>query len=268
MHRARGASVPSRRRRRIRRPGRARRAAVQRQDPRCPRVRRWAPIVPWARTTGPPPGRPQPARSPQCARRLGAASSGPRRWSAGPWMHVNLEKVAGAPARTSAAGRGRPWPGALSFSSGTKVPRGAGRGRGDRILRATLWRGPVIQCREAGAGRRGAARCGTGKVGPGCALRWRHPEGDPPCEELREKAPLRSLPLRRIGREAFGVQDSDRWPRACAAVGAIAQRGAASGRVPPARARPPTCAPRITVGFKATPEDGKCISHFHYLVNI
>lgn len=43
---------------------------------------------------------------------------------------------------------------------------------------------------------------------------------------------------------------------------------AASGRVPPARARPPTCAPRVTVGFKATPEDGKCISYFHYLVNI
>lgn len=67
MHRARGASVPSRRRR-IRRPGRARRAAVQRQDPRCPRVRRSAPIVPWARTTGPPPACPQSAVRPTAGR--------------------------------------------------------------------------------------------------------------------------------------------------------------------------------------------------------
>lgn len=43
---------------------------------------------------------------------------------------------------------------------------------------------------------------------------------------------------------------------------------AASRRVPLARARPPTCAPRVTIGLKATPEYGKCISHFHYLVNI
>lgn len=164
MHRARGASVPSSRRRRIRRPGRARRAAARRPGPRCPRAGPSAPIVPWAA----PPGRPHPARNPWRARRLGAASSGPRRSPHRPGMHVNLEKVVGAPARSSAAGRGRPRPSALSFSSRTKVPRVAGRGRGDRILRAALLRGPVVPSREAGARRRGAAPSAARRgAGPG-----------------------------------------------------------------------------------------------------
>lgn len=74
MHRARGASVPSRRRR-IRRPGRARRAAARRPGPRCPRGRPAAPIVPSARAARPPRARPQPAARPTARRcKLGPAA--------------------------------------------------------------------------------------------------------------------------------------------------------------------------------------------------
>lgn len=241
MHRARGASVPSRHRR-IRRPGRARRAAARRPGPRCPGARSAAPPLPLC--PGPaPPCRPQPARTPRRARRPGAASSGPQRPPARPAMHVNLEKVAGAPARTSAAASGRPRPGALSFSSRTKVPRAAGRGRGDPVLRATLRRGPGAQYGEARVGRRGAARsaapCGTGEAGPGRALRRRRPGGARPCEESRAKAPLGSRRFGAGGREALGVRTRGlcRGRRDSAALAAL-------GRVPPARARPSTCAPR------------------------
>ncbi|XP_020947038.1 uncharacterized protein LOC110260611 isoform X1 [Sus scrofa] len=84
MHRARGASVPSRRRR-IRRPGRARRAAAQRPGPRRPRARPpvrpsahpAAPIVPQAR-----------AAPPSCDRLRPAARPTAGRWKFGPAAHA------------------------------------------------------------------------------------------------------------------------------------------------------------------------------------
>jgi hypothetical protein len=137
MHRARGSSVPSRRR--IRRPGSTRRAAARRPGSRCPRVRppRRAHCAPScaARSRAPSP----PAARARPTARL--CTSGPRRPPGRPGMHVNLEKVAGRAGLPSAAGRGRPWGSALSLSSGTKVPGGAGRRRRDQVLRATLVRG-------------------------------------------------------------------------------------------------------------------------------
>lgn len=227
MHRARGASVPSRRRC-IRRPGPARLAAARRPGPRCPRARRRRPLCPGPRR------RP---RSPPAARRAptpGSASSGPRHPPACPGMHVNLEKVAGAPARTSAAGRGRPQPSALSFSSGTKVHRGAGGGRGGRVLRATLWRGPVFDPGkpEPGGERRGA---GPGKWGlavryGGAILQLSRPA------ELRDMAPLCPLPFPRV-KEGSAFNPGLR-PMAEGLCAPRHHRAAlaASRRVPPARA--------------------------------
>ncbi|XP_077908574.1 uncharacterized protein LOC110599092 [Ictidomys tridecemlineatus] len=80
MHRARGASVPSRRR--IRRPGSARRAAARRPGPRCPRARSAAPIVPGpSPRAGPPRARLDP-RPPdgQALRVRGVGAPGPARF--------------------------------------------------------------------------------------------------------------------------------------------------------------------------------------------
>lgn len=105
--------------------GRARAVpAVARRRPLCPRPA--------------PPGRPEPGRNPQRARRPGAASWGPRRRPARPGMHVNLEKVAG---RAGPDLRGRAWasPARRAFVFvRDKGPRGAGRRHGDQVLRATL----------------------------------------------------------------------------------------------------------------------------------
>ncbi|XP_072829796.1 uncharacterized protein [Vicugna pacos] len=126
-----------------------------------------------------------------------------------------------------------------------------GHGRGDRVLRGTLRGSPVVQDREAGAGRRGAARsdarCGTREVGPGRALRPRGPGAVRPCEELREMASLCSLPFRRVKERI--IRNSGLRPRACAAVGTTAQRWPRpGGRVPPARAEQPTSAPKPRSG--------------------
>ena len=142
---------------------------------------------------------------------------------------MNLEKVAG---RAGADLRGRAWaplaPRAFVFApdkgpsrrrsrTWRPCPAGHSAGWSDRSTR-----GSRSEKRTSGAV---GARCGTQGVGPGRALRPRRPGAVPPWEELWDMAWLCSLPLSpREGENHFGSQNSDRWARACAAVGAIAQR--------------------------------------------
>lgn len=267
MHRARGASVPSRRRR-IRRPGRARRAAARQPGPRCPRARPPGGAH-CARLA--PPGRPWAAPSLRAAL---SAPDGPAlqvgaRDCLPPGKHVNLEKVAG---RAGPDLRGRAWAPparALSFSSRTKVPRGASRGRGDRVLPAAPRRGPVVPYGQVGVRRGGVARRGTGGVGPGRALRpaVSVPEPSRPAKSCGRWHRAALCGLHAWRREAFGTRTQTRGPGSVP-CGHESAALAASGRVPPPRAGQSTCVSRVTIGFRATPEGGKCISHFRCLVSI
>ncbi|XP_048971198.1 basic proline-rich protein-like [Canis lupus dingo] len=244
MHRARGASVPSRRRRRIRRPGRARRAAARQPGPRRPRARPAAPIVPGPRRPPPraAPRSPAPARSPQPAarptarlRKLGPAP--PARPGA-----RELGESRGAPRPgPPPQGVGAPRPGALSVSPRTKVPRGARRGRGDPVLPAlpgrVRW---LLSGRPAsgGQGRRGLARASPGRP---------RPPAVPPCPELREVAPrARRRPARGRGARPGPGPGPGPGPS-----GQDSAAPSASRRVPPPRAGRSTCVSRVTAALRS-----------------
>lgn len=258
MHRARGASVPGRRHR-IRRPGRARRAAALQPGPcrpraRPPPARPAAPIVPRARAAGRPrPPAPEKAAARPAARRCKFGPSAPAR---PPGDARELGESREACGRHL---RGRAWAPlarrAFVFGQDKGPARRGARARGDRVPRTPLGRGSGSPCREAEAGRERGA-------GPGSAA-W-------PCAP---PAPSRSRPAgeslgrghrfaprgegRRGGKGS--VRSPELGPAApgLAAAGGIARRG-----LRPARARLPTCAPRGAEGFGAAPEDGKCLSHF------
>ncbi|XP_012612711.2 uncharacterized protein LOC105867292 isoform X2 [Microcebus murinus] len=246
MHRARGASVPSRRR--IRRPGSARRAAAGLTlSPRLPARRR--PLC-----SGPaPPGCPQ-ARRPPDGRALQVRARVARP-PGGPGMQVNLEKVAGRAGRPSAAGRRRPGPARFRFRLGqrslTALVADAVTGSRGPLFTAGR-RSNTAKPEPEGEPQRAS---GPRKWALGRALRRCPPGAVPPRQELREPVPLCSPPLRR------GKQGSVWNPglRAAAAglcsAAALAQRRPRSGAVP-GRARLLTCAPQVRIEFKATPEDG------------
>lgn len=94
------------------------------------------------------------------------------------------------------------------------------------------------------------------------------PRSRPRCGELREMASLCSLPFRRLKEGSIWNPGLRPMTQGLCSRGHGSLAPAASERVPPARARLSTCAPRVAIGFKATPENGKCISHFRYLVAI
>ncbi|XP_021038445.1 uncharacterized protein LOC110310082 [Mus caroli] len=200
MHRARGASVPSRRC--IRSPGSARRVA--RSVPVPSGRPRW--LSPWPRS------RPGPL-GPEPARRPGSERPGPLRPPGRSGMHVNLEKV------TEHAGpvlRGRAWAHAGPHTL-VGVPDKGLQWRQpwtrDSILRATLawW---VVGCKTA------EARSGGSGVW-GLAVRW--PEAVPRCEELRERL-LTALGCFCAPRSPTQVTpDSSQRPWAC-------QRSASGGQ--------------------------------------
>nr|XP_055107950.1 translation initiation factor IF-2-like [Symphalangus syndactylus] len=243
MHRARGASVPSRRR--IRRPGSARRAAARWPGPRCPRARPAAPIVPRPAPPGCPQARLQPTDGPT----LQVLARDAR-----PGMHVNLEKVAG---RAGRALRGRAWasPGRRAFVF--VWDKGPLR-RADAVTGSC---GPLSGAvgslsagkpEPEGKERRGA---GPGKWGLGPALRQRQSRAVPPCEELRELALLCRPPLGRGKRVSVWNPGLRLLAEGLCSSGHASAAPAAARRGPPARAGLSTCAPQVTIGCKATPED-------------
>lgn len=201
MHRARGASVPSRRC--IRSPGSAR--SVARSVPVPSGRPRW--LSPWPRS------RPGPL-GPEPARRPGSERPGPLRPPGRSGMHVNLEKV------TEHAGpvlRGRAWahagPHALICvrDKGLQWRQPWTR---DSSLRATLawW---VLGCKTAEAGR--AAGPGFG-ASPCAGQRPFHPAKS--CGERLRTA----LGCSRAPRSPTQVTpDSSQRPRAC-------QRSASGGQ--------------------------------------
>ncbi|XP_030671231.1 uncharacterized protein LOC100607096 isoform X2 [Nomascus leucogenys] len=247
MHRARGASVPSRRR--IRRPGSARRAAARWPGPRCPRARPpgGAHCAP-ARPAGLSPSPPATHRPPDGPTLQVLARD------ARPGMHVNLEKVAG---RAGRALRGRAWasPGRRAFVF--VWDKGPLR-RADAVTGSC---GPLSGAvgslsagkpEPEGKERRGA---GPGKWGLGPALRQRQSRAVPPCEELRELAPLCRPPLGRGKRVSVWNPGLRLLAEGLCSSGHARAAPAAARRGPPARAGLSTCAPQVTIGFTATPED-------------
>lgn len=245
MHRARGASVPSRRRR-IRRPGRARRAAARQPGPRCPRARPAAPIVPGP-CRGAAPSPPATLSAPD-GRALQVGARASRR----PGKHVNLEKVAG---RAGQDLRGRAWapPARRAFVFvGDKGPP-----------RRWSW------TRRAGAARRssersgGSVRASRGQkrrsdgmrdLGAGAWLcaspgRLSVPEPSRPAKSCGRWHRAALCGLHAPRREAFRTRTQTRGPGPVR-CGHRSAAPAASRRAPPPRAGQSTCVSRVTIGFR------------------
>ncbi|XP_035875640.1 uncharacterized protein LOC118499207 [Phyllostomus discolor] len=234
MHRARGASVPSRHRR-IRRPGRARRSAARRPGPRCPRAR-------------------PPARQPCGAH----CASGPRRQVApippescsapdGQALQVRAHGVRPpGDARELGESRGACWPGPPRQGVGAPGPARFRFRPGQRSLAALVadaetgsggplfgevWRFNIGKT-EPGEEEQCSPRRGAGLGERGLAVRFARAVREPTCpaKSFGRRHRLAFCRLGACGREAFGAQDSDRGPRACArAVGTVAQRGLCPG---------------------------------------
>lgn len=83
------------------------------------------------------------------------------------------------------------------------------------------------------------------------------PRSRPRCGELREMASLCSLPFRRLKEGSIWNPGLRPMTQGLCSRGHGSLAPAASERVPPARARLSTCAPRVAIGFKATPENGQ-----------
>ncbi|XP_031512051.1 uncharacterized protein LOC101014684 isoform X2 [Papio anubis] len=244
MHRARGASVPSRRR--IRRPGSARRAAARRPGPRCPRARlpggtHCAPTRP----AGLSPSTPASRRPPD-----GPALQVLAR-DARPGMHVNLEKVAG---RAGRALRGRAWasPGRRAFVF--VWDKGPLR-RADAVTGSCGPLSGAVGSLSAGKPEpEGKDRRGAGPEKWGLGRAPGRPEQSHPAE-LRELAPLCRPPLQRVKRVSIWNPGLRPLAEGLCRSGHASAAPAAARRGPPARAGLSTCAPQVTIGFTATPED-------------
>ncbi|XP_047597767.1 translation initiation factor IF-2-like [Lutra lutra] len=245
MHRARGASVPSRRRR-IRRPGLARRAAARQPGPRCPRARPAAPIVPGPRRGAAP--SPPAALSAPDGRALQVGARASRR----PGKHVNLEKVAG---RAGPDLRGRAWApparSAFVFVGDKGPPRRLSRTRRPGAARRSSERsGGSVRASRGQKRRSGVVR--TWPLGPGRAPRPAvSPSRSRPA--LRRVAgdgtALRSAVYTRQGGKRFGpgLRAMAQGPVRC---GHESAAPAASPRAPPPRAGQSTCVSRVTIRFR------------------
>ncbi|XP_045867035.1 uncharacterized protein LOC123946024 [Meles meles] len=215
MHRARGASVPSRRRR-IRRPGRARLAAARQPGPRCPRARPAAPIR---------------------ARRPGSASWGPRLPPAREARELGESRGARRPGPPR-QGVGAPGPARFRFRRGQRSPEAlvvdAESGCCPPLLGEVRW----LRTGKPGSEEEERRDAGPGRWGLAVRLAGRslRPGAVPPCEELREMAPRCALRLTRAKKGSVSDQDSDPWPRACAvraqerSAGRVPARSSAKGR--------------------------------------
>ncbi|XP_053055492.1 translation initiation factor IF-2 isoform X4 [Acinonyx jubatus] len=265
MHRARGASVPSRRRR-IRRPGRARRAAARQPGPRCPRAARPPGGAHCARPA--PPGRPEPARDPQRARRPGPASSGPRRPPAGEARELGESPGARRPGPPR-QGVGAPGAARFRFRPGQRSLEALVSDAETGFCRPLLPRGPVVPYGQAGVTEEERRGAGPGEWG--LAVRFARPSPSRSRPALRRVAgdgtALLSAVRTREGGKRLGPRThTRRSPGACAVWAPQHSAGCVRARSSGKGSRP--ASPGVTIGFRATPEDGLTPASRHLVLQV
>ncbi|XP_032738875.1 translation initiation factor IF-2-like [Lontra canadensis] len=176
-----------------------------------------------------PRGGPEPARSPQRARRPVSASWGPRLPPAREARELGESRGARRPGPPR-QGVGAPGPARFRFRRGQRSPEAlvadAETGCCPPLLGEVRW------LRTGKPGSEEEERRGAGPGGWGLAVRLARPSlrpgAVPPCEELREMAPCCALRFTRAKEGSVSDQDSDPWPRACA----VRARERSAGRVP------------------------------------
>ncbi|XP_044084557.1 basic proline-rich protein-like [Neovison vison] len=197
-----------------------------------------------------PRGRPEPARSPQRARRPGFASCGPRLPPAREARELGESRGARRPGPPR-QGVGVPGPARFRFRRGQRSPEALVADAETGCCPPLL--GEVRRLRTGKPGSEEEERRGAGHGRWGLAVRLARPSlrpgAVPPCEELREMAPRCALRFTRARREAFRTRTQTRGPGPVRCRHESAAP-AASPRAPPPRAGQSTCVSRVTIGFR------------------
>ncbi|XP_014648834.1 PREDICTED: putative uncharacterized protein FRMD6-AS1 [Ceratotherium simum simum] len=204
-----------------------------------------------------PPGVPEPGPSPAARPTARRCKLGPVAPARRPWDARELGESRGArepgPPRQgvgvprSARFRFRPGQRSSRRWSQTRRPSPAGH--------SSVRSGRSIQGSWSREKRRGAVREWGSGAWP-CASPTRS-QTVPPYGELREMALLCSLPFRRVKEGSVWNPGLRPMTRGLCSLGHGSAVPAVSGRVPLARTGLSICALRVTIGFKATPEDGQ-----------
>nr|XP_060515436.1 collagen alpha-1(I) chain-like [Panthera onca] len=215
-----------------------------------------------------PPGRPEPARDPQRARRPGPASSGPRRPPAGEARELGESRGARRPGPPR-QGVGAPGAARFRFRPGQRSLEALVSDAETGFCRPLLPRGPVVPYGHAGVTEEEGRGAGPGEWG--LAVRFVRPSPSRSRPALRRVAgdgtALLSAVRTREGGKRLGPRThTRRSPGACAVWALQRSAGCVRARSSGKGGRP--ASPGVTIGFRATPEDGLTPASCHLVLQV
>ncbi|XP_045322475.1 translation initiation factor IF-2-like [Leopardus geoffroyi] len=215
-----------------------------------------------------PPGRPEPARDPQRARRPGPASSGPRRPPAGEARELGESRGARRPGPPR-QGVGAPGAARFRFRPGQRSLEALVSDAETGSCRPLLPRGPVVPYGQAGVTEEERRGAGPGEWG--LAVRFARPSPSRSRPALRRVAgggtALLSAVRTREGGKRLGPRThTRRSPGACAVWAPQRSAGCVRARSSGKGSRP--ASPGVTIGFRATPEDGLTPASHHLVLQV
>ncbi|XP_053750768.1 basic proline-rich protein-like [Panthera pardus] len=215
-----------------------------------------------------PPGRPEPARDPQRARRPGPASSGPRRPPAGEARELGESRGARRPGPPR-QGVGAPGAARFRFRPGQRSLEALVSDAETGFCRPLLPRGPVVPYGHAGVTEEERRGAGPGEWG--LAVRFVRPSPSRSRPALRRVAgdgtALLSAVRTREGGKRLGPRThTRRSPGACAVWALQRSAGCVRARSSGKGGRP--ASPGVTIGFRATPEDGLTPASRHLVLQV